>query len=228
MVRSVMCYLIIKYRKKDGNLQLAQPLVLVVLVIAGSISIVSCIFLTHHDRNNNHVDEIFCNIRDVFILLPLTFAGNILLARVWRVVLLLTPVLVAGSRQVSHHESENGLSCGDRCKGILIFHLTNIADFYYWVKWVFQNSKSNTTTMRRTSTALRKNVPLSQLLVLTIILTLPQLVLQILILSVPAMQGHIVAKEFIIGGEMYGERLVCAAETGVWPVAVGFVLLSTE
>jgi tetratricopeptide (TPR) repeat protein len=224
LFRVIMCGFLLRYRK-DGSLQLAQPLVLAALIVAGSISIVSCIFLTHKDRNETHeVNEVFCRIRQIFILLPLTFAGNILLARVWRVVILLTPVLVAGTR-ISLQESDDGLSCGEKCKCSLVFHLTNVADFYYWVEWLFRNSKTKTPKkMQRTSTALRKKVPLTQLFVLTLILTFPQLVLQVLVLSVPAMQAHFVAKDLIIAGEMIGEANECAAEAGLWPLCVGIAL----
>ncbi|KAL3925993.1 MAG: hypothetical protein SGILL_000040 [Bacillariaceae sp.] len=223
LVRMILCGLLIKYRK-DGSLQLAQPLVLTALVVAGAISIVGCIFLTHKERTEgSNVDEVFCRIRDIVILLPLTFAGNILLARVWRIVLLLTPVLTGGG--VSHHESDDGLSCGNRCKGSLIFHLTKIADFYYWAEWLFRNSRSSKPkTMRRTSTALRKKVPLSQLFLLCAILTLPQLVLQILVLTVPVMQPHLATNEFTISGEYFGETYSCAAEEGLWPLGVGIAL----
>lgn len=196
--QAIMLGLLLWYRK-DSNLQLAQPLVLAALSTSGSISILGCIFLIHNDRTETlAADDIYCRIRDLFLVTPLTFAGNILLARVWRIVLLLTPVLTAG-KSVTHRESEDGLTCGDKCKGSLIFHSTNIADFYNWMEWVLKS-------MRRTSTALRKKVPLPQLFLLTIILTLPQVVLQILIATVPQLQKKLVTIEEATSGYVFGEQ----------------------
>ena len=228
IVRAVMCGLLVRYRK-DSNLQLAQPLVLATLIASGSVAIISCVFFVHNDWTESNLrDDMFCMMRDPMILLPLTLAGNILLGRVWRIVLLLTPVFTAG-RSVSHHESDEGLSWGQRSKGFLIYELTRLGDFYCWLEWVIINTcKGSQTTaarkLKRTSTALRKKIPLQQLFLLSFLLTLPQTILQILNLTVPAMKERLELQDTLVFGDFSAELHTCTTDVGSWPTYIGIAL----
>jgi hypothetical protein len=137
--RLVMFGLLIHYRK-HGNLQLAQPAVLAVLVLAGSLSIASCYFLLH--INTTRRRGLFCLLRDPMILTPLTLAGSILLGLVWRIILLLTPILQLGGLSARDDNDEDGIGLGTSLKYYLLQFLTTLADSYYWgiPSWLATNS----------------------------------------------------------------------------------------
>lgn len=225
LVRTVLCGLLIRYRK-SCNLQLAQPWVLAALIISGSLSILGCYFLLRKEppQEDAVTGDAFCLIRVPIILLPLTCAGNILLGRVWRIVLLLTPVLNVDRGRMGHN-FEDDTTFGVRSKDFFLQYLTKMADFYCWIQWA-KSSLCNVqpTTFRKTSTALRKQVPLQQLFFLTSLLTLPQLLFQILNLSVPAMQEKLAVEEVVLFDDHVAERIICAADTGIWPIYVGISL----
>ncbi|CAB9503434.1 adenylate cyclase 10 (soluble) [Seminavis robusta] len=144
--RMIMCALLIRHRK-HGNLQLAQPAVLAVLLLAGSVSIGGCALLLVHTCDydteeddyttmalNNQAADIFCLLRDPIILTPLTLAGCILLGRVWRIVLLLTPILQVHDDDEDYGQAMCGCLCGgrlgQRLKRHIMTGLTYLADIH--------------------------------------------------------------------------------------------------
>eukprot|EP00529_Nitzschia_sp_RCC80_P008654 CAMPEP_0113477568 /NCGR_PEP_ID=MMETSP0014_2-20120614/20275_1 /TAXON_ID=2857 /ORGANISM="Nitzschia sp." /LENGTH=1168 /DNA_ID=CAMNT_0000370667 /DNA_START=246 /DNA_END=3755 /DNA_ORIENTATION=- /assembly_acc=CAM_ASM_000159 len=230
VVRSCVCWLLIKYRK-HGNLRLTQPTVLTVLVMCGSISIMSCFFLIHnHTTQRFQIDNILCLLRDPFILAPLTIAGNILLSRVWRISLLLSPIWDVGTNggagrggMTSLHDADGqSQPFGERAKRFILYYLTRIADVYGWV--VVLCSKGRNARRSNHNKKWKKTVPLEQLFLLTFLLTLPQLVLQIVNLAVPAFQEELVPLYNEYGDVFVEVRHLCKADVGHWPTFVGVAL----
>ena len=235
VVRTVVCWLLIKYRK-HANLRLIQPTVLTVLVMCGSISIMSCFFLIHnHTTERFEIDNILCLLQDPFIFTPLTIAGNILLSRVWRISLLLSPIwdvgtthgggggAAGGGTATSLHDVDGqSQPFGERAKRFILYYLTRIADVYGWLVVLF--SKGRNTRRSNHNKKWKKTVPLEQLFLLTFLLTLPQLVLQIVNLAVPIFQDKLVPVYNEYGDVFVEVRHICMADVGHWPTFLGVAL----
>lgn len=108
LFRIFVLFLLCRHRKESA-LQLAQSSVLSVFVVVGTIALGSCyLVLPLHDVTCLLRDPLIftpltvsCNYRNGFVLLLLTpppplfcqICGNILLGRIWRIIVLMTPVL---------------------------------------------------------------------------------------------------------------------------------------
>ena len=247
VVRGILFFFLVRHRKQ-GSIQLAQPSVLAVLIVAGSVSIGSCFFLIHTCSSSSeeeggggwtsqqqppppHVGTLFCQLRDPMILTPLTLAGCILLGRVWRIVLLLTSVL-----QVKDDDTS---SWGESLQRHIMHSLTALADSYntcqhswnYHVDVLCRRqedrrhiSKKQARRSHATASALRKHIPLVQLAWLIVLLLLPQLVLQICKWTIPSMNERLeIQTQYETWGEE--ERWTCQTNVGRWPTYLGIVLM---
>jgi hypothetical protein len=155
--------------RREPSLQLAQPISLSILVTAGALAIGGCFFL-------QPLSDMFCYLREPFILLPLTYCGNILAGRVWRVILLMRPVLMLDSgtkeNQVQH---------------FLLTSLTVMAEN----DWLFCCQDKQDREFRSQQANFRKVVKLNRLIWLTILMTLPQLILQVCNLALPSFRQRL-------------------------------------
>ena len=167
LARACASYLLVKYRHQT-SLRLAQPAVLQILLWSGSAAIAGCYFLLP-------ASDLHCRLRSACILTPLTVAGNTLAARVWRVSLLMTPVLQGIER------GSNRTTFRQR----LMDELTRLAECMDCL-WDWDEA----SRLRKRST-LRQKVPLSKLLRLVFIMTIPQLILQTLNATIPSMHGSL-------------------------------------
>ena len=164
--------LVYKHRN-TSTLRLHQPHVLLVYVAISTFTTGSCIlFIPFNDTS--------CRILDIFVLLPLTIMGNILVARSWRLNTLLTPALGIGL--------DEGSSKRRRIvKQYLMNWLTILVK-------IFDMKLRRMTIVRRRSSgsaSLQQEVTIMELTLLTIILTIPQLVLQICKLCIPSLRSEL-------------------------------------
>lgn len=162
--------LVYKHRN-TSTLRLHQPHVLLVYVAISTFTTGSCIlFIPFNDTS--------CMILDLFILLPLTSMGNILVARSWRLNTLMTPAL--GIRRDDSSSKRRRI-----VKQYLMNWLTLL------VKIFDKKLRRSTVVSRRSSTSLQQEVTILQLTLLTIILTIPQLVVQICKLCIPSLRSEL-------------------------------------
>ena len=179
---------LIRYRKHE-ILRLAQPEVLALMVLSGTVAIASCYLLLETSNTS-------CYLKRVMIFLPLTLSGCILLGRVWRIVVLLTAPVI-------HHDGEG--EWGVWLKSRLLRYLTTMADTSQDIaafcnsfsgrfscirrndEWKKQHQRVR-KRKQRTNTSIKKQISTTQLLWLVLLLTLPQIILQVCILAIPALQ----------------------------------------
>jgi tetratricopeptide (TPR) repeat protein len=182
LVRVCVSFLLIKHRGQ-ASLRLAQPTVLQLLIGAGSLAIASCFLLL--PTSDTH-----CRYRCICLMVPLTVAGNTLACRVWRISLLMTPILQLGKAEDR---------APSRLRHLVMHNMTFLAEAVDVLAaiccccWLHKDTNSRRRSNRRLSrgTTLRQKVPLSSLLRLVFLLTLPQIFLQVLGLTVPCLGGEL-------------------------------------
>ena len=164
----------IVYHRKETTLQLGQSSVLAVFVLAGAFSIGSCYLLIP-------LNDTFCLLREPFILTPLTLMGNILVGRIWRIGLVMSPVLKVGM----HSEDK-----ADHLKARIMDALTVISDYEVILQDVAKcRWKTLEASRKRKRSCIRQKIPMHQLLWLIFLLLIPQLAMQICNLTVPSLQS---------------------------------------
>ena len=234
LIRFVMFGFLLRYRKRT-NLQLAQPIVLAVLVLAGSISIASCYLLI--PSHNWH-----CRFRQPLLLTPLTLAGNILTGRVWRILILMTPVLQVGrnprGRRNRGRSSIRDDDASDSFQQMLLMALTILSDphntFIRSVLSVLRRSNNSSKQQQankkaKTPIMIRQKVSLGQLFRLVTILTIPQLALQLCHIFVPSFQETLMVQpvhRFIehLPKDVTLVEETCQTPMGKWATYIGIVL----
>ena len=214
--RLAIVAVMLKHRKKSA-LQLAQSSVLAVHVLVGAFAIGSCYLLL--PLNDTH-----CLLRDPFIFTPLTVCGNILLGRIWRIILLMSPVL------------EERCGKKQRYKQKILKALSVLADcdplrYYCWSKkkrgssWRGGGRKRITDSSRSLNRCtLRRKVTISRLLWLVFLLSLPQFLFQVCHLLIPQLKGSLVVAP-VDNNLWYIGRTECQNGQGQWLTWVGVLLV---
>lgn len=146
--------------------------------------------------------DIYCNLHGVLIILPLTLMASILVGRLWRVYSTLRIALSIGDK---HEKRQHGLG-GQR----LMDFLSCLASLHTLFKGEYVGS-------RRSS--LRRQVSDADLLRVLFLLTLPQLILQILGVSLYQREITIVFND---DGDV--GRPVCDLATR-WPILAGEIYI---
>ena len=195
LVRMGLLAALVRHRSKPW-LRLAQPAVLGIMLMSGSVAIAGCYLAMP-------INDTHCLLRKPFILIPITIFGNTLAGRLWRISLLMTPVLNVGRGAMPSSPLQQ------RVMDTLAW-LANSLDYFKCttrIRW----------SARQQRTMLRQKVPLTRLLWLVFVMTLPQILLQTLSLSIPLFQEHEVKDTH--GGS------ICRASTGVWwELSIGIII----
>jgi hypothetical protein len=161
--------LVLVKRQKRPSLQLAQPSVLAGLILAGAFAIGSCYLLLP-------LSDLNCMLGGPFILTSLTVAGNILVGRIWRIILIMAPILE--STEASSASSSSSSSAPNNWrKRTPTQHISKFLDTL-----VFGRKRKAT---------LKQKVPLSKLIWLIVWLTLPQISWQACNLLIPSLQKQL-------------------------------------
>lgn len=123
------------------------------------------------------------------------------MGRSWRIGSLIGPKL-SGTQ---HHSNMSRISAS-RMK--LMNLLSKIS---YWVSYSCSCGKRRVGI----SSGIRKTITLGDSIRVTLVLMLPQIILQVIIVSLPSTRMHSV--------EIYDETYVCQSDTGIWLLLVGIV-----
>ena len=194
LLQLVLMVLVYKHRN-TSTLRLHQPHVLLVYVAIAAFTTGSCIlFIPFNDTS--------CMLLDFFLVLPITVMGNTLVARSWRVNTLMIAALGIGREDESPNAKRRRI-----IKLSLMDFLTFVVRLDRTRTWgpsrrasssYFFDARSlhrkNTTLQlpHRTSSSLRQKVTTMQLTCLAMILTLPQLVVQLCKLCIPSLQSELI------------------------------------
>ena len=199
---------IIFYRK-ETVMRIAQYKFLALLVLCALLSTLSCGFLMP-------TKDIYCNLWSPFCMIPLSMIGSILVGRLWRIHSVLQVTMRISSRHIP--QSNRSLSL---IQGRLMTVLSNLADWDRCIPSFCWRRRRNIA--RRRSLAeqtLRKQVKERHVLQLIFVLTLPQVLVQIISLVLYPAAVEIQLNESATIG-----RVTCQAEQW-WPTAVGLVLVA--
>lgn len=178
-------------------MQLSQAPFLALLVVCGMI-VTATVFVFMPTR------DVYCNLRGVLILIPLTLMASILIGRLWRVYSTLRIALTIGDQQNGKRKKRD-------------FGGRRIMDFLSGLASIHTLFRGEYTGSRRHS--LRKKVSDADLMRVLCLLTLPQFILQIVGVSIYRREVVIV---FTDEGEI--GRTVCDLSTR-WPVLVGEIYI---
>ena len=161
LFRLILFASIIRLRK-ETILQLGQSSVLAVFVLVGAFCIGSCYLLMP-------LNDTFCLLREPFILTPLTLMGNILFGRLWRITVVMSPVLTVGKGQQD----------ADLLKTRVMDTLTFLSDYEMMLEDI-QNvvGKAKQRRRKQKRSSIRQKIALQQLIWLIVLLEIPQLVMQ--------------------------------------------------
>ena len=189
------------------------------LILAGAVAIGGCYFILP--------SEVHCRYQTIVILLPLTLAGNILLGRVWRIILLMTPILTVGiGRRLDSITMSERLKLA--WKNALLETLTTLSESHHLLRCCFMSFRAGPAGgrrggMRKRRSTIRQKVSILQLVWLIALLSIPQLALQVIDLSIPDLQTNIYTD--LIDEKMLIYRQTCRSNRhGDWPMWVGIVL----
>jgi hypothetical protein len=157
LFRIGMIFLLIQLRS-NHTIQLAQPTILLILLISGGATIASCYLIMP-------INDTFYFLRVSCILLPMTVGGNTLAGRVWRINMLMTPVLNVGTAATRRSDSFkqkslDGMTALEDCHHCFARYILGL----------------NVLPVKAIDAANR--IPLTPLLRLLCLMTIPQLILQ--------------------------------------------------
>ena len=199
VTRLLILALLQRYRNYT-QLQLAQPQVLQALVGAGTVS-VACSYLLLPDRR-------WCWLREPLILTPLSLVGTILVARIWRIIILLSPVLPSSANK----------SAVDKLQQAILQSLTWLASTQ---QLMGRGDRRHTNAFK----TIRPKITIGQLFYLVGLLMIPHLVLQICVLTIPSLREQYTLTEHNLPTTaQHVDVATCAAPIGQWPLILGVVL----
>lgn len=162
--------LILFLNRHNPLIELFQPTGLMWFALAGAIAILSCVAVAFPTSDAS------CAIQRHIILICISYMGSILVARTWRISCILSPALSFAS---SPSSSKNGLGVARlRC-------MSALSSISQWL-----NAAANCRIGRRVSpggntNSMRKQITVADSTRLVWVLMLPQIILQIILLSVP-------------------------------------------
>ena len=180
-------------------IELAQPMGLAIFSLAGSIATACAFSLALPEYN------LACNIRQPIILTCISLMGSILVARSWRISCIICPTLGFAA------DRENNFIHSARSK--LMDVLTKLS------AWSLIVGRCGRGARIGTQNALRMQVTFADLLRVTAILMVPQIILQIVNLCLPGLRMH--------STEIDEGIYACeSGDVGAWFLALGVVIAS--
>jgi len=183
-------------------LQLFQPVSLSLLVTNGAIVAIASFLFAFPEYNAS------CALRQPIILTSITFMGNLLIARAWRIGCIISSTATFAA-------------CGDKVDAVgaarlkVMNFLTTLSQ---WGRYVGSCGRAKIGRRRR-STGIRRTITFVDSICVAMVLLVPQLVLQIVNLSVPSVRMESV--EIIFEGE---GCYTCESRAGPYFLIVGIVL----
>jgi len=165
LVLQIGTFAYIIHKRSHPVLKISQANFLAMLVACTILVTISCIFLLP-------TKDINCTLQGPFILIPLTTMASILVGRLWRAYSMLSVVLSMGKGETPRRTSSA------RIMNIL----ASMADWRmpkYFQRWCSRKTQRR----RSTKAGLRTAVLESDLYRLVFLLTLPQLLLQVLAIA---------------------------------------------
>lgn len=203
---ALFCLGYIIYYRKHSVMKLAQTPFLAALAGCCLVGIASAFtFLPTRD--------LFCNMRGPLSLIPITTAGAIMVARIWRVYVTLSVALNLGRSKKSLN-GKPGLELGER----LVTCLSTLAHLPFALQMLNPCRKKAALSRRRSMPSLRQSVTTKETVALVAILSFPQAFLQIFVASYYDM---LVELEFDSTGTI--GRYTCERDEG-WASFVGMAI----
>ena len=188
--------------RNRGNtlLELAQPVGLAIFSLSGSISTASAFSLALPEY------EVACVIRQPIILTCISLMGSILVSRSWRISCIICPTLEFAAA------GDKGGNFIHSARSKLMGILTKLS---MWSSIVGSCGRGARIGNRST---IRKQVTFADSLRVTVMLMLPQIILQIVNICLPNVRMHSV--------EIYEGIYECESTVGSWFLALGVVVAS--
>lgn len=183
LLQLVLTAFVYKHRK-HSTLKLHQPGGLIAYGVLSALATSSCIlFIPFNDLT--------CTFRDFCVSVPITVMGNILLARSWRINLLMSPALGIG------REEGNALNTRLRrnLKERVMTFLTNVSALQTCNRKMRSERRRSSSSFQRAAfgreRSFKQTVSVKQLVFLATILSTPQLVVQLCKIFVPTLQSDL-------------------------------------
>jgi len=178
------------FHRKRSEMKVLQPFLLASFVLLGALSTLSCCMLFVP------TSDWICQLRDPFLMVSLNLIACILISRVWRINLLT--------------ESLNKLGANSRKMG----KTSPLHEFLELKIMAFLSIQK-----RKSRGSIRQCVTLQDALRMIFFLMIPQIILQILSLTVPTLQSTM---------DVQLDTQSCVRSIGDWPTYIGiFFVVST-
>lgn len=202
-------YVVVKLivNRQNPLIELFQPLGLALFVMAAALATISCITLAFPEYDAS------CALRQPIILSCISFMGSILVARCWRIICIISPTLTFAS------SSDNK---ANKVHVARVHCLNVLSKFSKWTK--ISEFRSNCSCRRPTSAVLgtagiRRKITSADSMRVVCVLMLPQVILQILILSVADIRMG--------SNVIYDDTYACQSSTaGTGLLIVGIMIAS--
>ena len=205
------------YYRKHKVMQLSQYRLLSVMVIAASWATAASFLLFP-------ANDLRCYLRNSLVFTPLTLVGVMMLCRIWRVNSILAPAQAFGNK-----EKKSNLCYSLTMDALSILATLNPMECYRTVraekKTFYQINFHFSTCGRKQGRLLRRSIPLTNVVWLSAMLMMPQLILQIVCLVYPDLKRHFGYDWMIEGLTVMSGKPNCLPKS--WPeyVTLVFALL---
>jgi len=198
---------VILYKHRNNLLlELYQPVWLALFAISRALTTFASFMFALPEY------DISCALRQPIIFTCLTFMGNILIVRAWRI------GCIMGVSQSFIREDNNNGRVGRIETSITMSRLAImkvLSRISSWRGFISSCGKKKSTS----NTGIRRKITFADSVWVVMVLMIPQIILQIINLSIPNVRLESV--------EVYEEVYLCESDTGSWSLIVGLVLVIT-
>lgn len=189
--------------RQDPLIELFQPRGLALFVMASIVATISCIALALPEY------DVSCALRQPSILTCISFMGSILVARCWRISRIISPTITFAASSDNYNK--------DILQTARLQCMDVLSKFLQWTK--LQNYCKRRKQMAATRNTMIRQITFADSMRVACVLMLPQIILQILNLSVPALR--------VRSYELYDGMYACQSEiSGPWLLIAGVVVAS--
>ncbi|KAL7436292.1 hypothetical protein ACHAXM_005115 [Skeletonema potamos] len=191
------------YKNRSNlSLQLFQPGCLSMFVTSGAVATITSFLFAFPEYDAT------CALRQPIILTCITLMGNLLIARAWRIGCIISSAATFAA------SSDNKVDTARVFRSAVVNVLSRLS---HWGRHVGSCGKAGSNT------GIRKTITFADSIFVAVVLLVPQLVLQIVNLSLPSVRMESVQK--ILEGE--GQYTCESKAAGSYFLIVGIVLAST-